>query len=152
MFLRYESSETKILIWRSVFVGKNTTVSCVWMSLSWLRQHESLLLLKLPHNTDKCSHKSELCPKYYLCNIFWTFLCVWLQRCFYIFCISFVFIFSLVVLLCLLYPLRILISCSSFIQGCIRKFTYRLSTWRENGKWYNSLPLGAIVSLFRESV
>jgi hypothetical protein len=27
-----------------------------------------------------------------------------------------------------------------------------LDTWSENYKWYNSLPLGAVVSLFCESV
>jgi hypothetical protein len=28
----------------------------------------------------------------------------------------------------------------------------RLATWSENCKWYNSLPLGAVASLFCESV
>jgi len=27
-----------------------------------------------------------------------------------------------------------------------------LAAWSENSKWYNSLPLGALVSLFWESV
>jgi hypothetical protein len=27
-----------------------------------------------------------------------------------------------------------------------------LAAWRENCKWYSSLPLGAVVSLFSESV
>jgi hypothetical protein len=29
---------------------------------------------------------------------------------------------------------------------------FRLATWSENCKWYSSLPLGAVVSLFYESV
>jgi hypothetical protein len=37
------------------------------------------------------------------------------------------------------------------IQGCIQKFS-SLVTWSKNCKWYSSLPLGAVVLLFCESV
>jgi hypothetical protein len=39
----------------------------------------------------------------------------------------------------------------STIRDCIQKIS-GLAAWRENCKWYNCLPLGAVVSLFCESV
>jgi hypothetical protein len=37
-----------------------------------------------------------------------------------------------------------------YIRGCIK--VSWLAAWSENCKWYSSLPLGAVVSLFCESV
>jgi hypothetical protein len=45
-----------------------------------------------------------------------------------------------------------------FIQTSIYKYTRvypkvsGLAAWSENVKWYSSLPLGAVVSIFYESV
>jgi hypothetical protein len=52
------------------------------------------------------------------------------------------------------------ISLSKGQYESLKKFTYSrvypkvsgLTSWSENCKWYNSLPLGAVVSLFYESV
>jgi hypothetical protein len=43
-----------------------------------------------------------------------------------------------------------------YVQECLNMRVYPrvsgLAVWNENGKWYSSLPLGAVVLLFCESV
>jgi hypothetical protein len=42
--------------------------------------------------------------------------------------------------------------CTFYLKLLPHKISRRLATWSENCKWYSSLPLGAVVSLFCESV
>jgi hypothetical protein len=53
-----------------------------------------------------------------------------------------------------LLPSCVCVCGGGWLGGCTRVYpeVSVLASWRENCKWYSSLPLGAVISLFCESV